>query len=109
MAAKKIPPGKTPTEATPPLQRPDSRIQPAIRATPAGCLDMEDAAQLVESCIGGAPLELSTPLGDVFESDPARRLFCDRVKDAVGAAGCTRAFPCTPDTTLGEIVDALAC
>jgi len=80
-----------------------------IMATAAGCLDMEDAIDLVESCIGGSPLKLSTKLSDFLPSDPARLLFCSRVSNATAAAGCTRPFPCKANTTLGQIVDALSC
>lgn len=83
--------------------------QVTIMATAAGCLDPEDAIDLVESCVGGPRLKLSTPLSSFLASDPARRLFCDRVRKAAADAGCVRPFPSAPGTTLGDIADALSC
>jgi hypothetical protein len=80
-----------------------------ITAQPSGCLDLSDAIDLVEHCIGGAPLSLSTKLSDFLPTDAARMLFCDRVKNAAAAAGCTRPFPCSADTALIDIVNALKC
>lgn len=80
-----------------------------ITASAAGCLDMENAIDLVESCIGGSTLKLSTALSDFLPTDSARRLFCERVKQAAAEAGCTLPFPCDANTTLGDIVDALSC
>lgn len=114
--AKKTAPKKNPEQAAaaPPagheiLKHTVTITKKTILATSAGCLDMEDAIDLVESCVGGAPLKLSTTLGLFLPSDPARLLFCSRVKKAASEAGCTRPFPCATDTTLGEIVDALSC
>src|SRR3954470_15517726 len=80
-----------------------------IKATEDGCLDPEDASDLVESCIGGSPLDLDTKLSDFLPTDAARKLFCTRVKNAAAAAGCTRPFPCAAGTKLGDIAAALSC
>lgn len=116
MATKKQPrkPAKQAAAAAPPqghtiLKRTMTFTEKVITATAAGCLDMEDAIDLVESAIGGSPLKLSTKLSEFLPTDPARRLFCTRVKNAAASAGCTRPFPCSASTTLGNIVDAFSC
>lgn len=91
------------------LKRTVTFTERTITATAAGCLDMEDAIDLVQSAIGGSQLKLSTKLSEFLPTDPARRVFCERVKNAAAAAGCTRPFPCKASTTLGDIVDALSC
>ena len=80
-----------------------------IMATAGGCLTMSDAIDLVESCIGGSSLKLSTKLGDFLAGEDARDLYCDRVKAAAANAGCTRRFPRSADTSLQQIVNALDC
>ena len=80
-----------------------------IAATDAECLSAEQAMQVVQSSIGGGAHNPDTPLKQLFPLASARQAFCARVKQTAEAAGCTRNFPCTPDTTLGEIADALTC
>ncbi|MEO8597560.1 MAG: hypothetical protein ABI759_29850 [Candidatus Solibacter sp.] len=84
-------------------------VPATISATDAGCLSAEDASKLVQSSVGGAPHNPDTALKQIFPLTSARQAFCARVKQTATAAGCTRTSPCTPDTTLGEIADALTC
>jgi hypothetical protein len=80
-----------------------------IKASAAGCLSGDDAADLVQSCLGGSPHNPDTALKDLFPLASALTAFCGRVKTAAQEAGCTRAIPCTGTTTLGDIADALTC
>jgi hypothetical protein len=91
------------------LKRTTTMAAKTVTAQPSGCLNLGDAVDLVEHCIGGAPLSLSTKLSDFLPTDAARLLFCDRVKNAAASAGCTRPFPCATDTALIDIVNALKC
>jgi len=114
MSDKKTPPAggiNAPNEPQghPILKRSVTFAVKNIQATAEGCLDPEDASDLVESCVGGSPLDLDTKLSEFLPTDAARQLFCTRVKNAAAAAGCTRPFPCAADTKLGDIAGALSC
>jgi hypothetical protein len=68
---------------------------------------MPAAVALVKGCLGGTLPGLGTKLGDIFPDPDARSQFCQCVADG---AGVSRAqIPCSEGTTVGEVIDAIAC
>jgi hypothetical protein len=81
-----------------------------VIASDEGCLDADDARALVESCLPAIPHNRDTALGELFQGDSdARGAFCACVQAKADSAGCTRRFPSSDATTLGQIADALTC
>ena len=88
-------------------------LRPEFAATAAGCLDQETAADLVYSCTGlKGEVSPGTTLGSLFPSDVERRGFCGCVYTKARKAGSTVRpgdIPCSPSTTIGEVIDSIAC
>jgi hypothetical protein len=79
----------------------------AAKVADATCLEMPAAVALVKGCLGGTLPDLGTELGDIFPDPDARSQFCQCVADG---AGVSRAqIPCNEGTTVGEVIDAIAC
>lgn len=79
----------------------------AAKAAEATCLEMPAAIALVKGCLGGTLPALGTRLGDLRPDPDARAQFCQCVADG---AGVSRAgIPCGEGTTIGEVIDVVAC
>ena len=79
----------------------------AAMVADATCLELPAAIGLVKGCLGGTLPSLGTKLGDLRPDPDARAQFCQCVADG---AGVSRAqIPSSEGTTLGEVIDAVAC
>jgi hypothetical protein len=79
----------------------------AAMAAEATCLEMPAAVALVKGCVGGTLPALDTKLGDLFPDPDARSQFCQCVADGSGVSRAR--IPCGEGTTVGEVIDAIAC
>jgi len=79
----------------------------AAKAADATCLEMPAAVALVKGCLGGTLPDLGTKLGDLRPDPDARSQFCQCVADGAGVS--RGQIPCGEGTTVGEVIDAIAC
>jgi hypothetical protein len=79
----------------------------AAKAEDATCLEMPAAVALVKGCLGGTLPDLGTKLGDLRPDPDARSQFCQCVADGAGVS--RGQIPCGEGTTVGEVIDAVAC
>jgi hypothetical protein len=79
----------------------------AAKAADATCLEMPAAVALVKGCLGGILPDLGTRLGDLRPDPDARSQFCQCVADGAGVS--RGRIPCGEGTTVGEVIDAIAC
>ena len=79
----------------------------AAKTAEATCLEMPAAVALVRGCLGGTLPDLGTKLGDLRPDPNARSQFCQCVADGAGVS--RGQIPCGEGTTVGEVIDAIAC
>lgn len=75
------------------------------------CLGSDIANTIVDGCTGVGHVNPSTPLGTIFPTDTRRTAFCRCVLDGARAAGMAPdpVVPCSPTTTIAQVVGALTC
>jgi hypothetical protein len=87
-------------------------VTPEFTAAAAGCLDQAVATRLVFSCTGVGAVPPGTRLGQLFASPVQRQGFCGCVFNKARMAGSAITpgeVPCQPSTTIGDVIDSLAC
>ena len=89
---------------TKPQPQPQRQPQPQMIAVE--CVELPVAQQIVMSCAGG-DFDVDTKLGDLFPARMRREQFCQCVADDSGVPR-TR-IPCSGGTTLGGVIEAIAC
>ena len=79
----------------------------AVPAVP--CLPAETATGIVFACLG-KPVALNQTLGQLFPNDNARAAFCRCVSTSAHNHGVDKpSVPCKKDTTVGEVIQGIAC